>query len=76
MVLPNSLVQASKCAARPGDSVVKVFVDGGVVGNFAAQVGEVFNRVQASALDADFGRAVDSSRGRLVQNFRLLQAVG
>ena len=33
VVLPNSLVQASKSAARPGKSVVKVFVNGGIVGN-------------------------------------------
>ena len=43
MVLPNSLVQASKSAARPGKSVVKVFVNGGIVGNYATQVGEMLN---------------------------------
>ena len=32
MVLPNSLVQASKSAAGPGKSVVKVYVNGGIVG--------------------------------------------
>ena len=43
VVLPNSLVQASKSAARPGKSVVKVFVNGGIVGNYSTQVGEMLN---------------------------------
>ena len=63
MVLPNSLLQASKYAARPGKSVVKVFVDGGVVGNYAAQICEMLDRVQASALDADLVRAEDWAAG-------------
>ena len=43
MVLQNFLVQASKSAARPGKSVVKVFVNGGIVGNYATQVDEMLN---------------------------------
>ena len=43
MVLPNSLVQASKSAARPSKSVVKVFVNGCIVGSYATQVGEMLN---------------------------------
>ena len=55
MVLPLTVLEATKGTAGFGETVIYVFGDRGVIGDYIAEVCKLLHRVEWVAVDGDLG---------------------